>query len=190
MIMRLICLSKTWHNFPEQYRKYGNRENYEYPVLVGNSYVVYGMIMLVESVVEYYVLGESSRFPSWVPADLFQITDSKLSRHWYFGRNLDGLESTVNAIWGYKELADLSNHFDRLADWDEEAHQIFMNYKEVMELEFPNPAITDTAEDIGEGNWLLCPKCIDAWEVESFDALVRCPKCKTILNNPRYLPLR
>ena len=37
----------------------------------------------------------------------------------------------------------------------------------------------------GDPNWLICPKCNDAWESDSLKAMVICPKCDRALHNPR-----
>lgn len=36
----------------------------------------------------------------------------------------------------------------------------------------------------GDSNWLICPKCNDAWEAASLKAMVICPKCDRALHNP------
>lgn len=36
----------------------------------------------------------------------------------------------------------------------------------------------------GDSNWLICPKCNDAWEADSLKAMVICPKCDRALHNP------
>ena len=36
----------------------------------------------------------------------------------------------------------------------------------------------------GDSNWLICPKCNDAWESDSLKAMVICPKCDRALHNP------
>ena len=33
--------------------------------------------------------------------------------------------------------------------------------------------------------WLICPKCNDAWESNSLNAMVICPKCDRAFHNPR-----
>ena len=53
------------------------------------------------------------------------------------------------------------------------------------ELLEPIPRITDRANEI-DNNWLMCPLCNDAWESQSLYGMVRCPKCKKRLHNPRY----
>ena len=37
----------------------------------------------------------------------------------------------------------------------------------------------------GDSNWLICPRCNDAWESNSLKAMVICPKCDRALHNPR-----
>jgi uncharacterized CHY-type Zn-finger protein len=54
-----------------------------------------------------------------------------------------------------------------------------------MNLEFPDPSIVESAQ-IGDDEWLICPKCIDAWKSTTRDALVICPNCKKMFINPRY----
>lgn len=51
-----------------------------------------------------------------------------------------------------------------------------------MELEYPNPDIAMKAQLI-EGNWLMCPGCIDAWEAEAKDGMVVCCLAKIPPNN-------
>ncbi len=36
----------------------------------------------------------------------------------------------------------------------------------------------------GDFNWLICPKCNDAWESDSLKAMVICPKCDCAFHNP------
>ncbi len=33
-------------------------------------------------------------------------------------------------------------------------------------------------------NWLICPKCNDAWEFNTSNAMVVCPKCECAFHNP------
>jgi uncharacterized paraquat-inducible protein A len=65
---------------------------------------------------------------------------------------------------------------------------IFQNiekYKLLIELEFPNPEITEKASDIEDG-WAMCPCCIDAWQPNQRDAMIICPKCECIMHSPYY----
>lgn len=182
--MRVSCTANTGVHLPEFYRKRGYHKEYEFPLLIGKSYIVYGM-NLWDGRIGYLIMGEARKFPDWLPSELFEIGDGKLSRYWHYGVNLDNLDNTIDSIWGYKELANHSGHFDKLVDRDRTALATFMHYKELMDLEFPDPLISDSADGLEE-NWLFCPKCTNAWETHSLDAMVKCPNCESILKNPRY----
>lgn len=47
----------------------------------------------------------------------------------------------------------------------------------------PDSNISESAIE-GDSNWLICPKCNDAWESDSLKAMVICPKCHRALHNP------
>ena len=49
----------------------------------------------------------------------------------------------------------------------------------------PILSIKEKAEALGE-NWLLCPLCVDAWQTDSTNAMIRCPQCMEIIHNPKW----
>ncbi|MDP1978688.1 hypothetical protein [Undibacterium sp.] len=51
-------------------------------------------------------------------------------------------------------------------------------------LNFSDPDVSDIATLL-DAQWLMCPKCTDAWESVSPRPMVICPKCKRLLQNPR-----
>lgn len=51
-------------------------------------------------------------------------------------------------------------------------------------LKISDPYIKESAI-VGDDVWLICSKCIDAWEDNSSSAMVICPKCKYAFHNPR-----
>jgi hypothetical protein len=51
-------------------------------------------------------------------------------------------------------------------------------------LKIPDSRVTEIAIE-GDSKWLICPHCNDAWESVSFDAMVICPKCEHVCQNPR-----
>jgi hypothetical protein len=158
-----------------------------FSVFPGNEYIVYSVGILYDFV-WYCILDEDRTFyPMWNPEMLFEITDKRLSRYWVF--SLDNGKDKKDPFLSFPEWANNPYFYEELLDGDSSDSNaiIFRKYKELMDLEFPNPLISDTAE-IGDREWLICPKCIDAWNSEcNLDALVRCPKCNTIFNNPRYI---
>jgi hypothetical protein len=176
--MKIKCISIKrrggWENkFPD----------YEFLEL-GKEYVVYGMI-LIRNNIEYYICDRMhTSFPICKPGFLFQIIDNKLSRSWFFGI-IEGKEKYPS--WNFKEWIDEPYFQDKLTDGEEREVEIFKFYKEFIDLEFPDSSITETAQ-IGNNQWLICPLCFDGWQNASDrDALVRCPTCKMILNNPYYV---
>ena len=54
-------------------------------------------------------------------------------------------------------------------------------------LETPDSSIEGHATELDK-EWLFCPNCLDAWESNSRDAMVICPKCNHAFHNPRYNP--
>ena len=63
-------------------------------------------------------------------------------------------------------------------------------YAECFKERYQDPDIDLIAEEIGD-NWVLCPECNEAFEVDKNQGVVYCPNvaCKAILNNP-YAPVR
>lgn len=148
-----------------------------------NYYQVYGII-IVKGVVNFYICDRFHQdFPVFYPASLFSVIDHHLSRYWIFS-NIEG--EVLFPAFLFPEAFNDVYFFDKLTDGEEFEVHIFKKYKELMDLEFPDVEITQIAQ-IGDEKWLICPDCIDAWEhVSAIDALVRCPKCQKIWNNPRY----
>jgi hypothetical protein len=91
----------------------------------------------------------------------------------------------VQPIITFPEWAN--NHpdfYDKLSDGDKFEVALFEHYKELMDLEFPDPAVQEAPECLD--GWLICP-CLEAWQSDNtLDALVRCPKCRKLLCNPLY----
>jgi hypothetical protein len=174
--MKIKCISNKL--------KINEHEIDEYEFLeIGRTYVVYGMI-IDHGELKYYICDEvHSSFPISRPFSLFEIIDRNLSRCWIFGF-VEGIEKFPS--WNFREWIEEPYFQDNITDYEEREVSIFKYYKEFMDLEFPDTSISETAQ-IGNDQWLICPKCLDGWQnSEKRFALVRCPSCQTILNNPRY----
>lgn len=52
----------------------------------------------------------------------------------------------------------------------------------------PEIVVTAISENVENFPWLICPKCYEAWELDSYKAMVICPKCESVLNNPESMP--
>ncbi len=114
-----------------------------------------------------------SCFDHWNSRRLYWIDDK-----------FDGLRrklnfSTVHPIITYPEWAN--NHpeyYDKLTDGDEEEVSLFKTYKELMDVEFPDHSITESAA-VGDSEWLICPDCMDAWNSPGDkDGMVICPNAR------------
>jgi hypothetical protein len=149
------------------------------------QYVVYGLTVNDDSI-WYYICSEKFKdYPKWNPASLFTVVDPRLSRYWiYQFKKCEGF-AYVQPIITFPEWAN--NHpdfYDKLSDGDKEEVTLFGHYKELMDLEFPDPAVQEAPEYLD--GWLICP-CLEAWQSDNtLDALVRCPKCRKLLCNPLY----
>jgi|LakMenEpi03Aug12_release.lakeMendotaPanAssembly.Ray.scaffolds.fasta_scaffold337418_1 hypothetical protein len=182
--MRVRCIETTGANLSLEQKKMGYHENVHFPITIGSSYVVYGMTLWAGHI-WYLISGDHKQFPEWMPDDLFAVSDSKLSKHWHYKKNQSELANPIQGTWGYKELtSDL--HADELTDNDLEALEVFNIYKELMDLEFADPENSVTAKAADYQNWVICAICDEAWEVFSDSGRVRCPNCRSILNNPLH----
>lgn len=169
--------------------KNSSPEKYDLNLEEGKIYVVYSLAILED--VLWYAICENNQtfYPLLKPSTLFDIVDNRLSRYWIF--NIWGVSENINKeipILSFPEWAKDPYFYGELIEDNSNDPNaiIFKKYKELMDLEFPDPSISETAQ-IGDAEWLICPKCIDAWQSKNDrDALVKCPKCKTIFNNPRY----
>ncbi|MFA6915648.1 MAG: hypothetical protein WC222_04570 [Parachlamydiales bacterium] len=154
------------------------------PLIINKNYVVYGSTIR-DGFIWYYICDEYySYYPAWWPSPAFEVINSQLSRYWVYSckEEVDYIPIIAFPEWAENPY----DFYDRLTDGFNKEIEIFKRYKELMDLEFPDPSISLKAE-VGDESWLLCPLCIDAWEsTNKLDALVRCPKCQTIMNNPRY----
>jgi hypothetical protein len=160
-------------------------EDWDYNYLKRESeYTVYGMI-IKKSHILYYLCDEIYiDFPSTHPFNIFKVIDGRLSRYWIFGLVKD-TEQSMELM--FPEWVNEDKFANNLVDGEEREVQIFKAYKEAMDLEFPDSSISEIAQ-VGDNEWLICPICIDAWmNRDNKDALVKCPKCLKILNNPRYI---
>jgi len=154
------------------------------PLIVGKEYVVYALSEYYQST-WYCICDELYTYhPMWIPQPFFELIDNRLSRYWVFSFKEDLKKNRF--FLGFPEWANQLDFYDNLTDGEEKEVKVFKAYKELMDLEFPDSTISQTAQ-IGDNEWLICPSCFEAWQYTiNRDALVKCPKCQTILNNPFY----
>jgi hypothetical protein len=151
-------------------------------VTVGQTYVVYGLLVWKSSL--DYLIQADNGSPYWVPASLFEITSKNLSRLWQF--NSWHQDGQYVAIATFSIFVNSRKGLEALACLEPTAVNDFQYFKEMADLEFPIDVIDETAISLKD-NWIQCVSCSDAWESQSFLALVRCPSCGRTMNNPRAL---
>ena len=154
------------------------------PLIVDKQYIVYALSEYYQNT--WYCICDElyTYYPKWVPQQFFQLIDNRISRYWIFSFKEDLDKNRF--FFGYTEWATQLDFYDNLTDGEEREVRIFKSYRELMDLEFPDSSISEAAQ-IGDNIWLICPICIDPWQYNGDrDALVKCPKCQKIFNNPRY----
>lgn len=157
---------------------------------VGQQLVVYGintfkkhLWYLVETQGLYGTMYHPN--PMYYPSHLFKIIDGKLSKYWIVKEGKDSYDNNAIIVnWGFPELVENEYFYNELIEDISENISIFKKYKKLMDFEFPNNNIEIKAEIIDE-NWIMCPKCTNAFEVSN-EGLIQCEKCGTIMNNPLY----
>lgn len=150
-------------------------------VTVSREYTVYGLLF-TRGRPQYLIYDDNSNL-FWYPPSMFVVICDRVSRHWRVANWSDSERYFV--VISYPEITESPRAFDRLVNGERDALDTFYERKQLADLEFPDSSIKEVAGLI-EGDWLQCPFCADAWQSKTLDALVRCPTCQKISNNPRY----
>lgn len=131
--------------------------------------------------------------------DLFDLIND-------LGGLLDILESVANS-WRDNfgaEINSLEIIYDSIedgsiskwkGDFDEDLHKSVSNLKKLTislleeYLKVTDPNVLESAIE-ADSKWLICPNCKDAWESNSLNAMVVCPKCERAFQNPRIVDIK
>ncbi len=181
--MKVRCIYNEGSHLPQEM---DFNKKISFALKINKEYFVYAMT-IYKGYVWYYLCDESyTYYPSWSPCPLFEVIDGSLSRYWVFSYKQGIYDLEAHAVWAYPEWANDPDYYENLFEKEMKEVEVFRRYKELMYLEFPDKNITHVAQ-IGDDEWLICPNCIDAWRSDtSLDALVKCPNCLSVLQNPRY----
>jgi hypothetical protein len=125
--LKVLCEENTGANLTKGTYEIGYTKESVFELEKSNNYTVYGMCQWRCSL-HFLIMGDN--FPSWYPAELFNVVDNRLPLEWYFNYNLD---SDISAVWGYKELVDDENHFDDLMERKHDAIKVFLKRKQEIE---------------------------------------------------------
>lgn len=183
--MRVRCETNRGVDLPVDYLDIAGGFTREtiFPLRPGAEYIVYALTVRRGGIWYYLIDERGVNYPVWSPAPLFTVTDSRISRYWLFGfRDLGSRNG--DAVFAFSEWAtNPMDYYDRLSDGDMEAVLIFRKYRGLMDLEFEDEAVQDTASVVGDG-WLMCPSCRAAWQSSVAGSLISCPNCSARLRNP------
>ncbi|ANE89467.1 MULTISPECIES: hypothetical protein [Bacillus] len=103
---------------------------------IEKEYIVYGICKLQSGELTYLILGERENMPSWYPAELFKISDALQPLEWYCAEHKQVNDTTIDYIWGYKELALDDTHALGLIERENKDMELFLKRKaEIDEFE-------------------------------------------------------
>lgn len=188
--MKVKCVYNLAKDLPTDLiaeRKYEVDEKFN--LKINEIYTVYA-VAISSQYVWYAICNEqSSDHAFWYPGPLFSIEDNRLSRYCRF--KIAGTEYQYNlkAIIAFPESLIDSDYWSKLFDGEPKEVRNFIKYQELMALEFPDPEINDKASNLEDG-WVMCPHCIDAWQPNTIDAMIICPKCQRVMHSPYYEKFR
>lgn len=160
---------------------------HELELTVGGLYVVYA-VEVKGGWIRYFVADDvfsSTLYPVAYFATFFDVVDRRVSRCWTIGCQGANARSP-EVLVTFEEWSRDPVFYERLVDGADQEQSVFRERREFMDLEFPNPSITDGVEVL-DGGWLLCPKCGEAWESQAVEGMARCPKCRALLSNPLFV---
>ncbi|GHU72792.1 hypothetical protein FACS189413_16390 [Bacteroidia bacterium] len=106
---------------------YGGRFGIE----LDREYIVMGIVTYNDSNCAYYLIDTYGR-PDWYPNLLFDIIDNSLPNSWNVCiYNCNSLK--ISSLYGFKELCNNDDFYDKLIERDEDAMRIY--FKRKIELE-------------------------------------------------------
>ncbi len=133
--MRVRSNYQLGEPIPDEVLALGNTPESEFPLTRGREYVVYGML-LCGGMLHYLVIGDSLRWPYWLPACFFSVASARLPSVWRFSSERDPTKVRGTAVWGYPELAAPDSvHASGLMEREPEALLLFERIRQELELE-------------------------------------------------------
>lgn len=182
--LKVICRKNKKEQINEDIvKKHEKILNFKH-LLIEKVYDVYAMVQNHQDC--WYCIFDNPKqsYPIYYHSAFFEIEDHSLSRYWVVDvrQTADG-GATLLGIpnWCFE-----NGFYSKLVDGETKAVSTFNQYKELMDMEFPDPLISDRAEIIDD-EWLMCPRCIDAWKsTNNLDGMLKCSMKGHHLHNPRY----
>lgn len=191
--MLVLCHSNLVSSLPASSAISQNRHRYygkgteSLSLTVQQTYVVYATRQDVTGAWFFVAddLFSDIGYPFAYPSFFFYLIDGRLSRYWTKPKitEADGQRTEFRA---FKEWVSDRVFYERLIDGSRSERDIFCKYKELMDLEFPNPMKYRPIVYI-DNDWCQCDACGHVWENHQSDnGMLRCPQCRKVFIDPRW----
>ena len=186
-MMLIKCISKYGKDLPAELinSQTGFTKNTEFDLEVNQQFKVYALVFYSGYVWYCICPMPSDKIPFWYPSPLFVTLDNRMSRYWVYSTNTDEYATPIRGLITFPEWANDPSYYDYLVDREKIEVEIFKKYKLLMDIEFPDPEVTEKATALEDG-WAMCPTCIDAWQPNPLDGMTVCPICNQTMHNPYY----
>lgn len=124
--MEVICHKQDGYLLsPKEVRNGKETMTHYEGISLGRKYLVYGISLYEEGI--NYLLYDDFSMPNWYPAELFDVTDSRIPVDWHY--KYSGNDESLTAIWGYEELVHSETHYDDICEQEVNAVQLFIRRK-------------------------------------------------------------
>ena len=162
--------------------KIEGEDGYSNYLIYNKEYMVYGIEYLNNGNVKFMISDDIT--PVFYPDSFFEVTDNRISKYWEGTKEryypLSFLE--IPALIIFKDALEYY-FFDQLLDNSHsQTVKCYWENIELMNNEFPDTNLKNAY--VIDKNWLMCSYCEYAWETNSKNGIVICPKCSHKNNNP------
>lgn len=137
--MKVLCVFDNFHNLNdvstiERLKKYIYLSDGQLNVKKNKEYNVYGIEFRDNSPWYYINLDEEDFSPTAYPAEIFHVTNPKLSSYWRLSSVMNSDKIKMSALL-FEEWANDISLYERFIDEDPEAIAVFKKYKKLMDEE-------------------------------------------------------
>jgi hypothetical protein len=141
--MRVRCILNDYTKLEnsevvERIKNQFHGHNYSY-LSIGEEFIVYGIFFSM-NYPWLLILEKDSELPSYLPIDLFEILDERLSKYWRIGstnmNELGYINHEPNTRLALKEWAEDYAFYENLFESELTAVTLFNKYKKLMDFEY------------------------------------------------------
>ncbi len=174
--MRVLAKWNNWRNCPALAAKMLYPSNGEYRwIKVGAEYDVHA-VSVSDGIVEFQII--SSEWPFFYPAALFEVIEGGLPSDWICRTFNNG---RLQMVIGPEFMAKDVESYSATLEMNPPQSDLFWERIRRIEAQQPKGNATVLLD-----SWMQCPLCEEAWEERIREAIVKCPKCNSVLHNPLY----